>query len=123
MKTRLLLSGMAVLWAASAHGQTAARLPSATSPRALLNQYCTGCHNDKLKSGNRTLTRLDLARPGQNAELAEKVIRKLRAGMMPPAGLPGRMPLPPKHSSRPSKTPSTRPPLSIPTPEGRRSTG
>ncbi|MBZ5625847.1 MAG: DUF1592 domain-containing protein [Acidobacteriia bacterium] len=88
MKTRLLLSGMAVLWAASAHGQTAARLPSATSPRALLNQYCTGCHNDKLKSGNMTLTRLDLARPGQNAELAEKVIRKLRAGMMPPAGLP-----------------------------------
>ena len=35
-----------------------------------------------------SLTKLDLAHPDQTAELAEKVIRKLRAGMMPPPGLP-----------------------------------
>src|SRR5262249_966485 len=34
-----------------------------------------------------TLTKLDLARPDQNAELAEKVIRKLKVGMMPPPGM------------------------------------
>ena len=39
-------------------------------------------------AGGMTLTKLDLARPWQNGELAEKVIRKVRAGMMPPAGLP-----------------------------------
>jgi len=56
--------------------------------RALVNQNCLGCHNDKLKSGGFSWTQLDPARPEQNAEQAEKVIRKLRAGLMPPPGLP-----------------------------------
>src|SRR5579872_5210975 len=54
---------------------------------ALVTTYCQGCHNDKTKSGNMTLTTLDLAHPERNGVLAEKVIRKLRAGMMPPAGV------------------------------------
>ena len=56
--------------------------------RALVDQYCTYCHNDKLKSGGMTLTKLDPAHPEQNAELAEKAIRKVRAGLMPPPGMP-----------------------------------
>jgi cytochrome c551/c552 len=60
----------------------------AQNPRALVNQYCAGCHNDTLKSGGFSWTKLDPAHPEQNAEQAEKVIRKLRAGLMPPAGLP-----------------------------------
>src|SRR5260370_41679343 len=55
---------------------------------ALVNQYCAGCHNDKLKTGGVTLAKLDPAHADQNAELAERVIRKLRAGLMPPVGLP-----------------------------------
>src|SRR5262249_47230427 len=51
-------------------------------------QYCTGCHNDRVKSGGFSFQKLDLAHIDQNAEQAEKVITKLRAGMMPPAGLP-----------------------------------
>ena len=58
------------------------------APGALVNQYCSYCHNDKLKSGGMTLTKLDLAHPEQNAELAEKAIRKVRAGLMPPPGMP-----------------------------------
>src|SRR5262249_36305761 len=54
--------------------------------RALLTQYCQGCHNDTVKSGNMSLTSLDLAHVDQNAELAEKIIRKLGVGLMPPAG-------------------------------------
>ena len=54
--------------------------------RAMLTQYCQGCHNDTVKSGNMTLTSLDLAHIDQNAELAEKIIRKLGVGLMPPAG-------------------------------------
>src|SRR5215471_6143596 len=56
--------------------------------QALVKQYCSGCHNERLKSGGMSLTQLDLAHPEANAELAEKVIRKLRVGLMPPAGRP-----------------------------------
>ena len=52
----------------------------------LINQYCVACHNDKLKSGGLTLSALNLDAVHQSAEVAEKVIRKLRGGLMPPAG-------------------------------------
>src|SRR5690349_7034672 len=84
---RLVMPGsLAVLWAALAVGQTVP--PSLTSQHALVDQYCSACHNDKLQSGGINLGRLDLAHPDKNADLAEKAIRKLRAGLMPPAGLP-----------------------------------
>ncbi|HVQ13140.1 MAG TPA: DUF1592 domain-containing protein, partial [Vicinamibacterales bacterium] len=61
--------------------------PQADTPqRSLINQYCVGCHNDRLKSGGLTLTALNLDDPHQSAEIGEKVIRKLRGGLMPPAG-------------------------------------
>src|SRR5262250_554102 len=59
---------------------------SVDAQNALVAQYCATCHNDKTRSGGMTLTSLNLAHPDQNPELAEKVIRKLRAGMMPPPG-------------------------------------
>src|ERR1041385_3644843 len=58
------------------------------SQQALVKQYCSGCHNEKLKSGGMTLTALDLAHAEKTPELAEKVIRKLRVGLMPPVGSP-----------------------------------
>ena len=58
----------------------------ASAKAALINQYCVGCHNDRLKSGGLTLTALNLDDPQQSAEIGEKVIRKLRGGLMPPAG-------------------------------------
>ena len=54
----------------------------------LTKKYCVGCHNDKNKSGNMSLAELDLAHPEKNAVLAEKVIRKVRVGLMPAAGAP-----------------------------------
>ena len=59
------------------------------APAALVDQYCLGCHNDRLKSGGLALSALNLDAPGENpgsTEIAEKVIRKLRGGLMPPAG-------------------------------------
>ncbi len=76
-KSVFALIGALISTAAMAYGQT-----------ALVNQYCAGCHNDKLKTGGVTLAKLDPAHADQNAELAERVIRKLRAGLMPPVGLP-----------------------------------
>ena len=58
----------------------------ATSPRAWVDQYCMGCHSDRVKSGGLALSTLNLDAVDQNAEVAEKVIRKLRGGLMPPAG-------------------------------------
>ena len=55
---------------------------------ATMKRYCVGCHNDTAKAGNLTLASVDLAKINQNPELGEKLITKLRAGMMPPIGLP-----------------------------------
>src|SRR5687768_13398646 len=54
--------------------------------RALLDQYCLGCHSDRVRAGGLALSGLNLDAVHQSAETAEKVIRKLRAGLMPPAG-------------------------------------
>jgi len=57
------------------------------SQKALLDQYCVTCHNERLKTGGLALETLPLNRLGEkNAETWEKVVRKLRAGLMPPAG-------------------------------------
>jgi len=57
-------------------------------PQKIVNQYCFGCHNDKLKSGGFSWKSVDLVHPEQTAEPAEKAIRMLRNGMMPPPGMP-----------------------------------
>src|SRR5579872_7060364 len=55
---------------------------------ALVKQYCMGCHNDNVKSGGISLSKLDLVHPDQSAELAERVIRQVKAGQMPKVGSP-----------------------------------
>ncbi len=70
-----------------AAGQTATA-PTAASERALLDKYCVTCHNDKTKIANFSLQKEDLSAVGSHPETWEKVIRKLRAGMMPPPGMP-----------------------------------
>jgi hypothetical protein len=52
----------------------------------VVKQYCTGCHNDKTKSGQLSLASYDVAKADQTPDVTEKMIRKLRAGMMPPPG-------------------------------------
>ena len=52
--------------------------------KALVDQYCVTCHNDRLKTANFSLENSDLAAIGAHAETWEKVVRKLRAGVMPP---------------------------------------
>jgi hypothetical protein len=56
--------------------------------RALVDRYCIGCHSAALKSGGLVLEKLDVTHAGDAAETWEKVIRKVRAGMMPPSGVP-----------------------------------
>jgi mono/diheme cytochrome c family protein len=66
--------------------QAAARPAPASTEAAFLNQYCITCHNERLKTGNLTLDTVDVANVGADAETWEKVVRKIRTGMMPPSG-------------------------------------
>ncbi len=61
---------------------------AASSEQALITRYCVGCHNERTKSGDFVLEGLDPARAGEHTEAWEKVVRKLRGGLMPPAGRP-----------------------------------
>jgi len=61
---------------------------SAPVDRAVLNQYCAGCHNAQVKSGGFALDALSTEHVGQQPEAWEKVVRKLSARYMPPIGIP-----------------------------------
>ena len=61
---------------------------SAAPERALLERYCVTCHNDNLRTAGFSLESLDVGNISADAEAWEKVVLKLRAGMMPPAGRP-----------------------------------
>src|SRR5881296_1258453 len=96
MKNRLLVGSVLFVSAVLGYGQAAApqrQIPGsdtrdqAAAQRALLDQYCVTCHNDRTKRANLTLEKLDLTEVGDHAELWEKVVRKLRAGVMPPPGM------------------------------------
>ena len=83
---RLLVPALAV-WAGSLGLLAASQVAAPAAPEnQTVKQYCAGCHNDRTKAGGLTLADFDIERAAQHPETSEKIIRKLRAGMMPPAG-------------------------------------
>ena len=74
--------------------QQASKTARAASPASasainfndVIQTYCGDCHNNELKRGSVSFDGFDIAKAGQNAELTERMIRKLQAGMMPPPG-------------------------------------
>jgi Protein of unknown function (DUF1592)/Protein of unknown function (DUF1588)/Protein of unknown function (DUF1587)/Protein of unknown function (DUF1595)/Protein of unknown function (DUF1585)/Planctomycete cytochrome C len=104
-KVRLLLIAAAVAALGAGAGAQVARrsgsrpAPAASHTRpqlstaaqtALINEYCTGCHDDDGRAGGLSLNEFDVEHPEKQAEIAEKIVRKLRAGMMPPPAAPMR---------------------------------
>src|SRR6185436_1194445 len=87
MKIAVLCNGLLVFTVALFYGQQPAPPASAATERALLDQYCVTCHNDKIRTANFSLQKLDLNTIGDHPEVWEKVVRKLRAGVMPPPGV------------------------------------
>ena len=71
-----------------ATAQAAAAAAAAPTPRVVMDRYCVGCHNQRLKSGGVALDQTDVTRPSASADVWERVIRKLNAGTMPPVGRP-----------------------------------
>ena len=85
MQRSAIVIGGTLALAAGAAAQAAAQ-PGPS--RALLDRYCVTCHNERLQTANLMLDQVDLAQVGDHAEALEKVVRKLRAGQMPPEGRP-----------------------------------
>jgi mono/diheme cytochrome c family protein len=71
-----------------AQGTAAAATDASSGDQALVDKYCVTCHNARSLSGNLSLAGLDVTKPADHPETFEKVIRKVRAGLMPPAGMP-----------------------------------
>ena len=63
-------------------------MPTTSELQKTVSTYCVTCHNDTLKTGGLALDRPELADVAAHADVWEKVIRKVRTGMMPPAGVP-----------------------------------
>ena len=102
MKTLMALSGLGMVlvliggpetgvapWPPSSAQHSPATSPSLprVSDNDVIQAYCVRCHNDRTLRGNMSLEHFDTERAPENAAVAEKVIRKLRAAMMPPPGV------------------------------------
>ena len=100
MKNSLLIGSMAIVLTLLGSGQVAGQQTAITGPesaRAMVDRYCVGCHNVNADVpnfgavGQRTqvlLDTADISRIGEDPALWERVVRKLRAGMMPPVDIP-----------------------------------
>ena len=71
------------------------------SHRASSKRSCVTCHSDRAKAGGLSLASFDVAKAAESVEVTEKMIRKLRAGMMPPAGREAARKRPRSRRSRP----------------------
>src|SRR4051794_28542743 len=65
---------------------TPAPVEAVDADSALVKQYCAGCHSERGKAGGLSLASFDASAAVEHAPTVEKMIRKLRAGMMPPPG-------------------------------------
>src|SRR5256714_2356676 len=73
-----------VVWGRAPGAPPESRAADAAAQRAIVNQYCVTCHNARLKTAGLLLDQTDLATLGEHPDIGEKVVRKLRAGLMPP---------------------------------------
>ncbi len=93
MKRFLCLAALAtaavtpVLLQTRATAQTPATKQS-DARRALIDTYCLGCHSARVKTGGLSLEGLSLQAAAKDAQIWEKVLRKLRGHQMPPPGSP-----------------------------------
>ena len=80
--TALIVAGVAV-------SMSAGTPQSAPSQRAFLEKYCLSCHSTSSKEKGLVpiaFDKLDLSRLSKDAEIWERVVRRVEAGVMPPPG-------------------------------------
>ena len=93
MKNRLLIVGALWLGAvtgvfpqSAGSGATNPAAPPVSAHRDVIATYCTSCHNQRLRTAGLTLDSINVDDVAGSAEIWEKVVRKVRGGLMPPAG-------------------------------------
>ena len=88
----LVVAALASVHTQSAVGRTSSGPPAQPAPpaeaKATLDRYCVTCHNQRARMGGLALEALDASAAGREPQIWEKVVRKLRTGMMPPSGAP-----------------------------------
>ena len=88
----LLVSADAPRWVSAGQAtstesqQVIAEKQIVDAPTGFLRTYCFSCHNDRLQTAGLALDALELERVGDNPEVWEEVVRKVKTGAMPPAG-------------------------------------
>ncbi len=97
LRTVVLVPVVVAAAGAAAHAQSrtvaaaeAARAQASgttEAAQAVVDGTCRRCHNDRMRTGNLSLAAFEVAKAAEQAEVAERVVRKLRAGLMPPAGV------------------------------------
>jgi Protein of unknown function (DUF1592)/Protein of unknown function (DUF1588)/Protein of unknown function (DUF1585)/Protein of unknown function (DUF1595)/Protein of unknown function (DUF1587) len=89
-KTPSAAAPVAATKPAVSHPAVAAPATASADYNALVGKYCVGCHSDRNKdrAGSLSLASWDIAKAGQQADVTERMIRKLQASMMPPPGMP-----------------------------------
>ncbi|MET0280368.1 MAG: DUF1592 domain-containing protein [Steroidobacteraceae bacterium] len=80
VQTIFMLAGLATT------AQAASSQGAGVDSGALLEQYCTSCHNSDDYAGGLDLQGASAHTLAESPEVGEKLIKRLRAGMMPPAG-------------------------------------
>ena len=71
----------------TATSQTALGSPAELSAQAVVRTTCAGCLNDRSRNGNLSFSSFEISSAGLHPDVTEKMVRKLRAGQMPPAGV------------------------------------
>ena len=84
-KRAALAAGLALAWLGLAQPE-ATGAQTRGPEQSLVNRYCLGCHNDRALQGGLSLEAAPLDNVAGHAEVWERVVRKLRAGAMPPSG-------------------------------------
>src|SRR5262245_27150573 len=92
----LFIGGLATLYSGSS---SRAQRANTLAQRALIEENCVVCHNQKSKTAGVSLQGLNFDNVGANSALWEKVLRKVRTGQMPPPGAP-RLEAPDRKSTR-----------------------
>ena len=87
-KVRTMFKALAMGVATFGVAAAAANAPAGAPEKAFVQQYCLACHNDSTLTGGLSLDDAIKQPPENHPAVWEKVVRRLRARQMPPAGLP-----------------------------------
>ena len=84
----LLIAGLTRVETQVAPPTSSVTVAPAAAAKATLDRYCATCHNQRVRAGGLAFDGLDVTAAHRDAPTWEKVVRKVRTGMMPPVGAP-----------------------------------